>query len=63
MHKTWMSVFAALFFVVSAMAQSPEAAVAAGIQKVLPGYQFNKRLSTPSARDHVLLFSKGRETA
>jgi len=37
--------------------------VAGGVQKVLPGFRFNKRLATPTAQDHLLLFSKGEQTA
>jgi len=46
-----------------AIGQPAEMAVAEGVQKVLPGYRFNKRLATPTADDHLLLFSKGRDTA
>lgn len=48
---------------VSLRAVDPEVAVAEGVSQVLPGYRFNKRLATPTADDHILLFSKGRETA
>lgn len=37
---------------------TPEESVAKALQGPLQGYQFNKRLATPSLQEHVLLFSK-----
>ncbi|MEO0794483.1 MAG: hypothetical protein AAFX93_04955 [Verrucomicrobiota bacterium] len=47
----------------SLSALSPEMRVAAGMQKLLPDMKFNKRLSTPSDEDHLLLFSNGNQLA
>ncbi|WP_309399159.1 hypothetical protein [Cerasicoccus maritimus] len=45
------------------MAQNQELQVAEGVAKVLPGFQFNKRLAGRTDADHILLFSKGRDVA
>ncbi|WP_309383327.1 hypothetical protein [Cerasicoccus frondis] len=61
----FLSAILAVFFLAQSAwaAQPPEQLVAEGVAKVLPGYQFNKRLAGPTQEDHILLFNKGAECA
>lgn len=58
-----LAIVSAVAFASHMLAQSPELLVAEGVTKILPGYQFNKRLSGPTEEDHILLFSKGPDCA
>jgi len=61
--RRWLTALLAMTIGAMASAQSPEVLVGEGLAKILPGYQFNKRLAGPTEQDHILVFNKGPDCA